>query len=52
MLIDLDPGQDAGALGLRVGSQVTAMIYTGENWLFNLLGRLYIRLNALATYAY
>jgi len=43
---------DLGKLGLRVGSQATVIVYTGENWLFNLLGKMYIRLHALLSYAY
>jgi multidrug resistance efflux pump len=37
---------------LRVGSQVSVIVYTGDNWLINSLGRLYIRLHALLSYAY
>jgi multidrug resistance efflux pump len=39
-------------LGLRVGSQASVIVYTGDNWLFNLLGKMYIRLHALLSYAY
>lgn len=37
---------------LRVGSQASIIVYTGDHWLMNMLGRFYIRLNALLSYAY
>jgi multidrug resistance efflux pump len=50
VVIDFDyPGDQ---LGLRVGSQVSVIIYSGDNWLMNVLGRLYIRLHAVLSYAY
>ena len=40
------------ASDLRVGSQASVIVYTGENWLMNLLGKFYIRVHALLSYAY
>jgi len=40
------------AADLRVGSQASVIVYTGEHWLINALGRLYIRINSLLSYAY
>jgi multidrug resistance efflux pump len=37
---------------LKVGSQASAIIYASDNWLFNFLGRLYIRVGSLLSYAY
>ncbi|MDX1403288.1 MAG: HlyD family secretion protein [Woeseiaceae bacterium] len=37
--------------GIRVGAQVSVIVYTGDNWLFNLVGKLYIRIASLLTYA-
>lgn len=37
---------------LRVGSQVSVIVYTGDNWFMNLMGKFYIRVNALLSYAY
>jgi multidrug resistance efflux pump len=37
---------------LRVGSQVSVIVYTGDNWLFNTLGKLYVRLASYMSYAY
>jgi multidrug resistance efflux pump len=39
-------------LGIRVGSQASVIIYTGENWLFNFVGKIYIRVASLLTYAF
>jgi hypothetical protein len=38
-------------LGIRVGSQASVIIYTGENWLFNFVGKIYIRIASILTYA-
>jgi multidrug resistance efflux pump len=37
---------------LRVGSQASVIVYTGDNGLLNLLGRFYIRVHSLFSYAY
>lgn len=37
---------------LKVGSQASVVVYTGEHWLMNPLARLYIRLASILTYAY
>lgn len=52
VLVDfnLPPGQ--GTSGLRVGSQASIVVFTGDNSLVNLLARLQIRLNSILTYAY
>jgi multidrug resistance efflux pump len=52
VVIDFDPGTLAQPLGLRVGSQVSVIVYTGDGFLLNLLGSLYIRLVSLLSYAY
>jgi multidrug resistance efflux pump len=36
---------------IRVGSQASVIVYTGNNGLFNLVGKLYIRVVSLLTYA-
>jgi multidrug resistance efflux pump len=43
---------DLSASDLRVGSQASVIVYTGDNGFMNALGRFYIRLNALLSYAY
>jgi multidrug resistance efflux pump len=43
---------DLAASDLRVGSQASVIVYTGDNWIINALGKFYIRLNAFLSYAY
>jgi multidrug resistance efflux pump len=52
VIIDFDPGTLEQPIGLRVGSQATVIVYTGDGFLLNWLGALYIRLNSLLTYGY
>jgi multidrug resistance efflux pump len=37
---------------LKVGSQTSVIIFTGDNWILNTLGKLYIRVGSLLSYAY
>lgn len=37
---------------LKVGSQASVIIYAGDNWIFNTLGKLYIRVGSFLSYAY
>ena len=37
---------------LKVGSQASVIIYSGDNWIFNTLGKLYIRVGSFLSYAY
>ena len=52
VLIDVETTKDSQQMGLRVGSQVSVIVYTGDNWLMNSLGRIYIRAVAFMSYAY
>ncbi len=52
VLIDVETGEDPHQMGLRVGSQVSVIVYTGNNGLMNFLGRIYIRAVAIMSYAY
>ncbi len=52
VLIDVETNEDPQQIGLRVGSQVSVIVYTGDNWLMNFLGRIYIRAVAIMSYAY
>jgi len=38
--------------GVRVGAQASVIVYTGDNWLFNFIGKIYIRISSLLTYAF
>jgi hypothetical protein len=37
---------------IRVGSQASVVVYTGDNWLFNFVGKIHIRVVSLLTYAF
>lgn len=51
VVIDFDVNDLANS-GLRVGSQVTVIVYASDNALLNALGKLKIRLSAFLSYAY
>jgi len=52
VLIDVETNEDPQQIGWRVGSQVSVIVYTGDNRLMNFLGRIYIRAVAIMSYAY
>ena len=37
---------------LKVGSQASVIIYASDNWIFNALGKVYIRVGSFLSYAY
>ena len=39
-------------LAVRVGAQASVITYTGKNWLFNAVGKIYIRIVSVLTYAF
>jgi len=39
-------------LAIRVGAQASVIAYTGNNWLFNVVGKVYIRIVSILTYAF
>lgn len=49
--IDFD-ASDLSISNLRVGSQASVIVYTGDNRIMNALGRIYIRVHAYLSYAY
>jgi multidrug resistance efflux pump len=51
VIIDFE-ADDLRSSDLRVGSQASIIVYTQDQGLMNPLGKLYIRLNALLSYAY
>jgi len=52
VLIDFDLSLERDKPGLRVGSQASVIVFTGDNPVFNTLGRLQIWLNSKLTYLY
>ena len=52
VLVDFEMQPRSKRPMIRVGSQASVVVYTGNNWLFNLVGKIYIRVNSLLTYAF
>lgn len=51
VVVDFDvPADDMKKL--KVGSQASVLIFASDNFIFNLLGRFYIRMGSLLSYAY
>jgi multidrug resistance efflux pump len=50
--VEFELGERSERLGIRVGSQASVVVYTGNNWLFNFVGKVYIRVASLLTYAF
>ena len=52
VFIDFELTPEKGRKLLKVGSQASLIIYTGQHWLSNKLANLVIRLVSILTYAY
>lgn len=52
VLVDFELPEARDRLGMRIGAQVSVIVYTGDNPLFNALGWLKMRLVSLLTYVY
>lgn len=52
VLIDFDRNSYEGEKLLKVGSQATVVVYTGQNWMANPLASLWIWLVSILTYVY
>ncbi|MBQ0720458.1 MAG: HlyD family secretion protein [Gammaproteobacteria bacterium] len=52
VLIDFALADDENKGKLKVGSQASVVVYTGEHWLFNAVASVYMRLVSLFSYAY
>lgn len=52
VLVDFDITDRADARNLRVGAQASVIVYTGDSWLFNTVGSIYIRVTSVLSYAY
>jgi multidrug resistance efflux pump len=50
--VDFDLKDSGDRLAVRVGAQASVIVYTGNNWLFNFTGRIYIRIVSYMTYAF
>ncbi len=52
VLVDFKLPDADDRLGMRVGAQASVIVYTGDSWIFNTLGKIKMRLVSLFTYAY
>jgi multidrug resistance efflux pump len=52
VLVDFKLPDANDRLGMRVGAQASVIVYTGDSWIFNTLGKIKMRLVSLFTYAY
>lgn len=52
VLVDFQINNQQQRRALRVGSQVSVIVYTGDHGLFNFLGRLYMKIGSILTYAF
>ncbi len=52
VLVDFKLEDRSERIRIRVGSQASVIVYTDNNWLFNFVGRIYIRIASLLTYAF
>ena len=52
VLVEFQLPDNDKRLNIRVGSQASVIVYTGNNWLFNFVGKIYIRFASLLTYAF
>ena len=52
VLVDFDVQLQQGATRLKVGSQASVVVFTGDNLIINALAHIRIRLNSILTYAY
>lgn len=51
-VVDFELADQRDELAIRVGAQGTVVVYTGNNWLFNLIAKINIRVTSLLTYAF
>jgi multidrug resistance efflux pump len=52
ILIDFELNREQGSNLLKVGSQASVVVYSGDHWLSNALAGMLIRLVSILTYAY
>ena len=52
VLVNFEVPLDEGGKRLKVGSQASVLVYTGDHWLMNSLAKLYVRISSYLSYAY
>jgi len=51
-VVDFELESQRDQLAIRVGAQGSVVVYTGGNWLFNLIAKINIRVTSILTYAF
>ena len=51
-VVDFELEDQREQLAIRVGAQGSVVVYTGGNWLFNLIAKINIRVTSILTYAF
>ena len=52
VLIDFQIRDSQERSQVRIGAQASVIVYTGDGWLFNTAGKLYLRIVSILTYAF
>jgi len=52
VVIDFDILDVEDRRNIRVGTQVSVIVYTGGNWIFNMIGKIHVRAASILSYAY
>ena len=52
VLIDIQNLGQENLSGVRVGSQASVVVYTGDSWILNSVAWIYVRFASILSYAY
>ena len=52
VLVEFAVSDTGNRPAIRVGSQASVIVYTGDSWIFNTVGKVYVRIASLLTYAF
>jgi len=52
VLVDFRLADASDELAIRVGAQVSVVVYTGDGWFFNAIAKIQVRLASILTYLY
>jgi multidrug resistance efflux pump len=52
VVIDIDIPDAEDQRNIRVGSQASVIVYTGGNWIFNMIGKIHVRVASILSFAY
>jgi len=52
VVIDFNISDAEDRRNIRVGTQASVIVYTGGNWIFNMIGKIHVRVASILSYAY